>query len=189
LNIMEDEIASKNELAKTNSKLLDEINERSKAEEELIKVNRLYTVITLINQMIVRNQVRETIFTEACNIVIEHGKFRMAWIGLLDENRDSIIPVTWAGAELNYLSIIKKISAKNKPEGSGPTGTAVRKGEIYYCNDIANDPNMAIWKEMALERNYRSSIALPIKVFNKIIGAFTIYDLACHSLKIRLLIG
>lgn len=172
---MNDEIKAKDELVKINIKLIEEIRERKKTEEEIIKVNRLYTVITLINKMIVRNQVRETIFTEACNIVIEHGKFRMAWIGLLDENGDSVIPVTWAGAELGYLNSIKKISAKNGPEGNGPTGIAVRKGEIYYCNDIANDPNMAVWREMALERDYRSSIALPITVFNKVIGAFTIY--------------
>jgi PAS domain S-box-containing protein len=154
---------------------IQDITERKKSEEELIKVNRLYTVISLINQMIIRNQVRETIFTEACNIVIEHGKFRMAWIGLLDENGDSIIPLTWAGAELGYLTTIKKISAKKSSEGIGPTGTAIRKKEIYYCNDISTDPNMAVWKEMALERDYRASIAIPIIVFNKVIGAFTIY--------------
>src|ERR1035437_5527729 len=154
---------------------IQDITERKKSEEELIKVNRLYTVISLINQMIIRNQVRETIFTEACNILIEHGKFRMVWIGLLDENGEFVTPITWAGAEVGYLSSIKKISAKNIPEGNGPMGTAIRKGKPYYCNDIANDPNMAIWREMALERDYRSSISIPIIVFNKVIGAFTIY--------------
>jgi signal transduction histidine kinase/PAS domain-containing protein len=154
---------------------IQDITERKKSEEELIKVNRLYTVISLINQMIIRNQVRETIFTEACNIVIEHGKFRMVWIGLLDENGEFVTPITWAGAEMGYLSSIKKISAKNRSEGNGPTGTAIRNREIYYCNDISTDPNMAIWKEMALERDYRASIAVPIIVFNKVIGAFTIY--------------
>ena len=154
---------------------IQDITERKKSEEELIKVNRLYTVISLINQMIIRNQVRETIFTEACNILIEHGKFRMVWIGLLDENGEFVTPITWAGAEMGYLSSIKKISAKNIPEGNGPMGTAIRKGKPYYCNDIANDPNMAIWREMALERDYRSSISIPIIVFNKVIGAFTIY--------------
>lgn len=175
LNIMEDGLVAKNELEKANSNLLAEINERRKAEVELIKVNRLYTVISLINQMIVRNQVRETIFTEACNIVIEHGKFHMAWIGLLDEKKESIIPVTWAGAELGYLTTIKKFTAKNISEGNGPTGKAVREGRYYCCNDIASDPNMTIWRNEALKRNYRSSIALPIRVFNSIIGAFTLY--------------
>jgi len=161
-------------LIKINGTIQD-IAERKKVEEELIKVNRLYTVISLINQMTIRNQVRETIFTQACNIVIEHGKFRMAWIGLLDEKGDTVIPVTWAGAELGYLNTIKTISAKNRPEGNGPTGTAIRKGEMFYCNDISSDPKMAIWKDIALERDYRASIAIPLIVFNKVIGAFTIY--------------
>lgn len=154
---------------------IQDITERKKAEKELIKVNRLYTLISMINQMIIRNQVRDTIFTDACNILIEHGKFRMVWIGLLDENGESVTPVTWAGAEKGYLSSIKKISSKDTPEGNGPMGTAIRKGKPYYCNDIASDPNMAIWRKMALERNYRSSISIPIIVFNKVIGAFTIY--------------
>ena len=175
LNIMEDEIAAKKELAKVNSNLLEEINERKKAEVELIKMNRLYTVISLINQMIVHNQVRETIFTEACNIVIEHGKFHMAWIGLLDEKKEAIIPVTWAGAELGYLTSIKKIITRNTVEGKGPTGTAIREGKYYYCNDIAYDPLMEIWRKEALKRNYKSSISIPIRVFSTVIGAFTLY--------------
>lgn len=175
LNIMEDEIAAKNELAGANIKLIEEISERKKAETSLLKVNRLYTVISLINQMIIRNQVRETIFTEACNIVIEHGKFQMAWIGLLDENKESIIPVTWAGAEEGYLTNIKSITTKNTPLGNGPTGKAIRDGIYVCCNDIANDPVMEPWREAALKRNFRASIALPISLFNIVIGAFTIY--------------
>lgn len=175
LNIMEDEIAAKNELADANNKLIEEISERKKAEESLLKVNRLYTVISLINQMIVRNQVRETIFTEACNIVIEHGKFQMAWIGLLDENKESIIPVTWAGADDGYLTTIKNITSKNTIMGNGPTGKAIREGTYVCCNDIAHDPMMEPWRDEAIKRNYRASIALPISLFNKVIGAFTIY--------------
>ena len=175
LNIMEDEIAAKNELAEANSKLIEEISERKNAEESLLKVNRLYTVISLINQMIVRNQVRETIFTEACNIVIEHGEFRMAWIGLLDENKESIIPVTWAGADQGYLNSIKKITTQNTAMGNGPTGKAIREVSYVCCNDIANDPSMVPWRDEALKRNYRASIAIPISLFNNVIGAFTIY--------------
>ena len=164
----------KGETIKLNG-IIQDITERKHAEKELIKSNRLFTVISQINQTIVRKQVREKIFTEACNNIIEHGKFRMAWIGLVDEKEKIINPVCWAGAELGYLKKIKAITIKNAAEGNGPTGLAVRTGKYYYCNDIGTDPSMEIWREEALERNYRSSIALPIIVQNKIIGAFTIY--------------
>jgi PAS domain S-box-containing protein len=154
---------------------IQDITERKKTEETLIKVNRLYTVIRLINQMIIHNQRRETIFTEACNIVIEHGKFRMAWIGLLDETNESIIPVTWAGAELGYFKKSKKLKINNTLEENGPTAIAIQKKKFFYCNDIANDPAMKEWSNEALKRDYHASISFPISVFNKTIGAFTIY--------------
>ncbi|MDP4290106.1 MAG: GAF domain-containing protein [Bacteroidota bacterium] len=159
---------------------VQDITERKKIEEALIKVNRLYNVISRINQMIVHNQRRETIFSEACNIVIRHGKFRMAWIGLLDEEKETIVPVAWAGAEHGYLKKIKVIPYTNIPEGNGPTGLAIRKGKYFYCNDIAHDPVMSLWKEEALERNFRASIAFPIRLFGKVIGAFTIYVTEPH---------
>ena len=155
--------------------IIQDITDRKQAEKELIKANRLYTVISQINQMVVRNQIHENIFNEACHIAIDYGKFRMAWIGLVDEKDNTIKPVAWAGAEQGYLSIIKAISTNNMPEGNGPTGLAIRNGELYYCNDVATDPNMEIWRDDALKRNYLSIIALPIIVHNKTIGAFTIY--------------
>lgn len=155
--------------------IIQDITDRKQAEKELIKANRLYTVISQINQMVVRNRVRDNIFNEACNIAIDYGKFRMAWIGLVNEKDNTITPVAWAGAEQGYLSIIKAITANNIPEGNGPTGLAIRNGKLYYCNDIATDPVVEIWRNDALKRNYRSSIALPIIVHNKTIGAFTIY--------------
>jgi len=155
--------------------IIQDITERKQFEKEIIKANRLYSVISQINQMIVHNQMREVIFSEACNILIEHGKFRMAWIGVLDENKKEIIPLSWAGVELGYLKKIKKIKEGTAIEGKGPTGIAIRNGTYYYCNDIANDPIMEAWRNEALERNYRSSIAFPIIVQNEVIGAITIY--------------
>ena len=168
------QLNSAGEVTKLNG-IIQDITERKQSEKELIRANRLYTVISQINQMVVRNRVREKIFTEACNIAIDYGKFRMAWIGLVDEKDHTITPVSWAGAELGYLSKIKTISTTKCPEGNGPTGSAIRNGELYYCNDIANDPEVEIWRDDALKRNYRSSIAFPIIVLNKTIGAFTIY--------------
>ena len=45
----------------------------------------------------------------------------------------------------------------------------------FYANDIENDKNMLPWKENALRLGYKSSAAFPLKVFGKVIGAFSIY--------------
>ncbi len=152
-----------------------DITDRVKAEEEIRRANRVYAVISQINQLVVRTWDQDAIFSGACRIAIEHGKFRMAWVGLLEESRQEIRPVAWSGVEDGYLQIIPTISIRDVPEGRGPVGTAFREGKCSICNDIASDPRMAPWREQALKRGYRSCISLPIVVRGEIRGAFTIY--------------
>ena len=144
-------------------------------EAKILKLNRLYLFISQVNQMIVRAADEATLFKEACRIAVNVGQFRMAWIGLIDEHTQKVVPVMQAGEGLDYLSKIKTISIADVPEGRGPTGTAIREGRYIVCNDIENDPQMAPWQEAALGRGYHSSIALPISKRGKVIGAFGLY--------------
>lgn len=144
-------------------------------EEQIKKINRLYFFISQISQMIVKAPDKETVFKEACRIAVETGKFRMAWIGLIDADTKQLLPVMHAGEELDYLSRINITIVGDKPEGRGPSGKALREGRYVFCNDIEKTPEMAPWKEAAMGRGYRSSISIPIKKFGKVIGAFTLY--------------
>lgn len=155
--------------------IITDVTDRILAEQKIIKANRLYFFISQINQMIVRTTDEQTLFREACDIAVNLGKFRMAWIGLVDFKTKMIIPHTIAGEEKGYLSIIKSISVEDVPEGRGPTGTAIREGKYVFCNDIENDINMQPWREEALSRGYLSSMSSPIKKFGKVIGSFTFY--------------
>ncbi|HLG35222.1 MAG TPA: PAS domain S-box protein, partial [Bacteroidia bacterium] len=155
---------------------IDNITARKKSEQKLIKVNRLYYFISQINQMIVHITDEQTLFKEACNIAIDIGKFRMAWIGMIDEETKKVIPVMHAGEESGYLSKIKVIPLDTEPKEKGPVGTAMRENRHIICNNIETDPLMAPWKAEALNRGYRSLIALPIKKFGKIAGAFSLYS-------------
>lgn len=156
--------------------IVRDITMRKQTENTILKANRLYAVISQVNQSIVRTSDREQLFDKVCRIAIEYGKFQMSWIGLVDQETKFINPVAYAGIENGYLSKTPKISISDIPEGRGPTGTAVHEGKYFVCKDIANDSAMALWKDEALKNGYRSSIALPIKPFGKVIGVFNIYS-------------
>lgn len=156
--------------------LEQEIAERQRTEEKLEKTNRVLSVISQINQMVIRTHEQNKLFADVCRIAIEYGKFRMAWIGLIDEQEHIVKPINWEGFEEGYLTKIKKISTSDIPEGRGSVGTAIRNKKLFYCNDIANDPIMAPWRDDALQRGYRSIISLPLILQHRVIGALTIYD-------------
>ena len=156
--------------------IITDITKRIEAEHKIDKANRLYLFISQINQMIVRATNEQTLFREACEIAVNIGKFRMAWIGIVDEGTKKVIPAMNAGENRGYLSIIKTISINDdKAEGRGPSGTAIREQRYVVCNDIENDLMMKPWKEEALERKFLSVLSIPIKKFGKVIGNFTIY--------------
>lgn len=144
-------------------------------EKRVLKFKKLYSFISEINQMILRTSDETALFHGVCEIAIRIGKFRMAWIGLLDQDTKLLHPVVHAGYEKGYLSKIRKITATLSVVGKGPTGEALRKGQHIVCNDIETDIRMIPWKEEAITRGYLSSIALPLKRKGKIIGAMSIY--------------
>ncbi len=149
--------------------------ELNETEKKLIKANRLYLFLSQINQMIVKVADEATLFKEVCRIAVEIGKFRMAWVGMIDEQTHKLIPVYHAGEEKEYLSTITITFVADQPESKGPTGSALREGKTIFCNDIETSPVMDPWRDAALGRNYLSSISLPLTKFEKVVGALTIY--------------
>ena len=154
--------------------IIVDITEQKLAEEKVSHVARLYAFLSQINQAMVRTQNIEELFKTICEVAFVSGQFRMAWIGLIDETDNRIKPIAWAGHHDGYLDQIV-IQSGLETNGIGPTGTAYREGKIIHCNDITTDPMMLPWREEALKRGYKSSIAVPFRRKEKVIGTLTIY--------------
>ncbi|OGW26596.1 MAG: hypothetical protein A2X56_07780 [Nitrospirae bacterium GWC2_57_13] len=148
--------------------------DKAEADKDIRRLNRVLSTLSAVNRLIIRVRDRETLFAETCRIAVLHGGFRMAWIGIVDSASEKVVSVAHAGIEADYLSRIS-ISAKNVPEGCGPTGTAIREDRHVVCNDIERDPCMASWRYEALRRNYLSSASFPLRVDGATIGALNLY--------------
>lgn len=152
-----------------------DITERKKAEEELVKKNRFLHMLSEINQALIHTVNEATLFSEVCKILVEHGGYKLAWIGLAEENdAKDIRPVSYAGFESGYLESLHLTWADTE-RGRGPSGSTIRTGKTSIARDIATDPAMAPWREEALKRGYRSSIALPLIAQGKPFGMLAVY--------------
>jgi PAS domain S-box-containing protein len=155
--------------------IVHDITQRKKIALELTKINRVYALISQINNLILRTHNQEELFQEICNIAVNFGKFRMSWIGLLNDNH-KIITAAFAGYEKGYFTQSNITTILDVPAGRGPTGTALREGRTVICNDIANDKMMVPWHKDTQKRGYSSLISIPIIVRNKKIGNFNLYS-------------
>jgi len=153
----------------------NDITERKRAEGEILNLNRTYAVLSTINELIVRENNMGKLLNEVCEIAVQDGKFRMSWIGMLDEKTGKVDPVASAGVTDGYLENLH-ITISDTPNGRGPTGIAIREGNIVVCDDIEHDDRMIPWKERALALGYGSSAAIPLIINDKAIGVINFYS-------------
>ncbi|WP_395751544.1 PAS domain S-box protein [Prosthecobacter sp.] len=160
---------------------MQDITGRRKAEQRIHQLNRLYAVLSGINETIVREKSSEALLTAACRIAVERGLFGMAWIGLVDPATGRLRIAAQVGAAEETLKKLEDILSES-PSGPGCiiTARALQTGEQSVCNDIENDPDAVAWRADALCRHYYSMASLPLKCGGKTIGVFNLYADTAH---------
>ncbi len=141
-----------------------DITKRLESQKLLIRINRLYEVLSRINNIMVRVQSIDDLFKSVCEILTTFGHFKLAWIGCVDEKTKMVKPKAYAG-DKKYLKNIVVSIREDLPEGQGPSGTAIRENKIVVCNNILTSPQMSPWRERAKASGFHSSITVPISLF------------------------
>jgi diguanylate cyclase (GGDEF)-like protein/PAS domain S-box-containing protein len=153
-----------------------DVTERKHAEQNQKRLNRALKLLSDCNTTLVHATEESKLLFEICRLVVEQGGYRMAWVGFAEQNAGkNIRPVAQHGDDRDYLGSLK-ITWADTEEGQGPTGTAIRTGRTDINQDYLTSPRMAPWREPALLRGYRSSIALPLNNRTHALGALTIYS-------------
>jgi PAS domain S-box-containing protein len=153
-----------------------DITERKQAEEKILHLNQILQVLRRVNQLIVRTESEPELLQKACNELVQYRRYKMVWIGLKQAGTYNILPAAHAGDEKGYLSSIR-VTWDDSEYGMGPTGTVIKTGQPSVVRDIASDPQYIPWRKEALQRDFRSSVALPLIIEqNKIIGAINVYS-------------
>jgi len=159
-------------LADYNRILEERVQERT---AKVVRLNRVYSVLSGINTIIVRVREREELFAEACKIAVEHGKFAMAWIGSLDPATQDVTPAAKAGRDGGYLDQIT-LTLRNDVTGYRTlTAEALTRAVPVICNDISVDERMSRWRGEALKRGYRSVAVFPLLLEDRPVGVFALY--------------
>jgi PAS domain S-box-containing protein len=151
------------------------VTARRQAELRVQHLNRVYAMLSGINETIVREHDPQKMLESACRLAVERGGFCMAWIGLADEGGTLAI-TAHAGADVETLQAIRRlIGSRGADPACAFTARAMRNGERGICNDIASDPLSAPWRALAAALGYRSMASLPLQIRGAVVGTFNLY--------------
>jgi signal transduction histidine kinase/FixJ family two-component response regulator len=145
-----------------------------RAERQALSLTRLYRLLSMLNEAIVRIQDRQGLLQEVCRIAVQEGLFRLAWIGLMAPSSRTIESAAQCCFDEKFLPKLS-VSLEDGPEADTPMGIAIREGKYDICNDIAADPRMAFWQGEGRDLGFRACGAFPLRIGGEIVGALTLY--------------
>ncbi|QQS37269.1 MAG: PAS domain S-box protein [Ignavibacteriales bacterium] len=154
---------------------ISDVTQLKKAQEKSTNLNRLYSILSQVNQAIVRTKEKNNLYDLITRLLVEYGKFKLCWIGELNEERTFVIPVNSAGEKIDYLEKVTFPVFFNK-KGTSVLGESVVTGQPVVLNDIKNAGPSAVHKQAAIEHGFASVGVFPIKIFEKVHGVFALYS-------------
>ncbi len=149
-----------------------DVTDIHQAHEKLEHANRMYLFISQINQMIVRAKTEEELFTEACKIAVEYGKFNAAMVGIINPAKEHTINIAAAaGLPEEDFELFRDYSYTK----DGLQSRVLQSGTYYICNNIAEDKDLMNMHEYAASRGSISCMVLPLKKQGEVTGSFTVH--------------
>jgi PAS domain S-box-containing protein len=161
--------------------IVQDIAGRKRAEAELHRLNRAQRLLSDCNAALVHAAEEGPLLESICRLVVATGGYHMAWIGMAEQDaQQTVRPVAQSGFEEGYLEGAN-ISWGDTERGRGPIGIAIRTGMAQVNQDFLSNPLLSLWREAALARGYRSSIALPLMAEGRAFAVLTIYSSVADS--------
>ncbi|MDH7605638.1 MAG: PAS domain S-box protein, partial [Melioribacter sp.] len=146
---------------------------RSKEKEEKIieeesyrivkSLNRLYRVLSDVNQSIVRIKEKEKLFKDICRIVVHDGDYDVCWISLLNQETMKLQPLFFNEQKPGLFNTLKeKIDEL--------VDVKFLVNENVVCNDIISELKDEKKKDVLISLGLNSFAVLPLLIDEKIIG-------------------
>src|SRR5581483_11580404 len=105
---------------------------------------------------------------------VDSGKFRMAWLGVVDRKAMQVEPVAWAGDVRDFFDSAPLAVTGAHPGGDGMAGRAVREMKPTVSNDIRADPQR-LMREAYVARGINSVAVIPLIVGGEAAGVLALY--------------
>ncbi len=153
-----------------------DITERRGAEERLRRSNRLYAVLSRINEIIVRVRQPQALLEEACRVAVEEGHFRVAWVALHGDGDDDCPKVAASFGDKDGLLDVAVNSKAFLLDEEGLVARAIALGRVQVVPNLELDSRPEPWREALLARGLRSAAAFPLLVAGRVKGSVNLYS-------------
>jgi PAS domain S-box-containing protein len=119
-------------------------------------VEHALRLLSACNALLVRTNDEPTLLQQICDLVVDVGGYRMAWVGYAEhDEKKTVRPIAESGFGAGYLDTVN-VTWADEERGRGPTGTAIRTGNAAACHDVTSDLHFHQFFEVCIGRSHES---------------------------------
>ncbi|GAB5606188.1 HD domain-containing phosphohydrolase [Sideroxyarcus sp. TK5] len=153
-----------------------DITERKQHEAAMQRANRALRTISAGNQALIHATDEGSLLQEMCEVAVEFGGYRLAWIGFARDDEDkTIVQMAQSGSKRGWPNP-SPLTWDEARHASCPAGQSIISGSPSIVPDILNTQELESWHENARQYGYASCIALPLKEGERTFGTLVLFD-------------
>jgi|GEM_PF-3086553 len=174
--IMTYPVLSGNDVAQV-IEIVEDITARVSEEQKLHRAYRVQKILSQCIQVLIHSENETTLLQNICQIIVDSGDYKLAWIALCDYNDKSVNSVAAAG---EYPDFTSKINLKfdDSIYANNPVSQAIKTNSPQSVQDLEQD-NSFYWGEESHFKKFNSILCIPLRDEHRVIGTLNI----CSDLK------
>jgi diguanylate cyclase (GGDEF)-like protein/PAS domain S-box-containing protein len=139
-----------------------DITSRRHIEHRLRRKTRMYDFLSHVNQVIVRSQDEQALLQRVCEVAVEHGQFRKAWVAMFDEaDQRHLRSQAMAGDDAPHTeSLSFDLLAHESIEAE--LDMALRHGRTFRTKDLSKAIKHPEWAEQAVAAGIPGCVLVPL---------------------------
>lgn len=160
-------------LEQRSAELARRIEELQSAKAQIQRLNRLYSALSSINQLIVHASSQQELLDGACRIAVERGGFTLSWVGLLEDDGKTVRLAARHGGDDEMFRRASPFVIE--PPLSTPGEIAIGEDRTFLSNDLVAESSISRIRPLLEEYGLHAAAACPLHVNGQAIGVMCLY--------------
>lgn len=152
-----------------------DVHERKVLELSMQAFNRELTLINRCQQAVNKNGDLESVLGTLCHLLREQGDYPLVWIGRVEPGAPQRLRLSAWSASLGEPGEFV-FAIPGRATGGGSIARAMRGETVAVVRDIASDPDAESWRDLAERCSLVSSITLPLRDGQEIVGILGVFS-------------
>jgi diguanylate cyclase (GGDEF)-like protein/PAS domain S-box-containing protein len=151
-----------------------DVTSRRQTEHRLRRKNRMYDFLSHVNQAIVRSEDEQTLLDRVCQVAVDHGQFRKAWVAQFELPGVRRLICRAEAGDVLQKAVSLNFDLLPREMADAQLDSALRNGRTYRTRDLGRDRMPPAWVQLAISLGLPGCVIVPLRRDRELLGALVL---------------